>query len=186
MPDLKVKWDNLDAAFAELEQEVTAVVRGMLVHTWNSVLVKTPQYYGGLVASWNWTLNPNEAVDRNFMIPDRSEDNRNRPMVFSTPKYRGHPVGIGIANAMNAGKDLKFKLGDVVYFTNGADHGEGAYAIKNEFPEYYGLNQRMYNRPGKMVGRSIDMLRSRYGENVSRSAAIKLKGMRINDVSDDS
>ena len=120
---LKVKWKDLDKAFDEFEAEVTDITRGLTVLLWNSILVKTPQYFGGMAASWTYTYNAGNKQDRSDTIRpvELAEDS-----LWVTDAYRikrrGDTEAIGIANAASAGRDSGFKLGRTVYFTNGVDH----------------------------------------------------------------
>ena len=45
-------WTGLDQAFAELEAEVTEVIRGITVEIFKHTLEMSPQYFGRYVSSW--------------------------------------------------------------------------------------------------------------------------------------
>lgn len=167
----EMRWENLDAVFAELEREVTAVVRGITVEVWDGVLKKTPQFYGRLAASWDYTVGSPQFVDRSDEVKDAGLGEGPRQAF-----YRGHPAAIAVANAANFGQERFFKLGDTVYISNGADHGEGAYA---GWAEDAGSLLRLFNRPGKAVGRSIDAAAKKYAQGVSKKDAARLANLSI-------
>lgn len=171
-----LSWDNLDQAFSELEKDCTEVVRGITVELWNSILIKTPQYFGGMAASWNYTYNKADVANRTSMIPARVAMESDSWFSHS-PTRRGDPFAIGIANAASAGKDASFKLGKMVYINNGVFHDEGEYSAIIE--SYEPTQLRTFNRPGKPVHRSLDMIATRYGQDVSRNAAAYLKNLKI-------
>lgn len=181
MPDaalsISAQWNNLDEAFADLEQECTDVVRGLTVFLWNSILTKTPQYFGGMAASWTYTYSASNAKDRSNSV--KREAGWREGSMFGPPdlKYRGHPVAIAIANAASAGKDSEFKLGRTVYLTNGVNHGEGPYSVTVE--NYDAGSLRLYNRPGRPVSRSLDAIQSKFGDDISKRYAQQLRAMKI-------
>ncbi len=182
-------WQNLDAAFAELEAELTAVTKGLIVDTWNKILVKTPQDYGGYAASWTLTYTATHYVDRSRLVSQhRKARARRRDLKFESlshvPKGRGDRAAISIANAASAGAAEKFKLGDVVYFTNGVNHGEGPYSAIVE--AYAPVQLRWMNRPGRAVGRTLDQVQVKYAAGISRAAALRLKAVRMSDAASDS
>lgn len=176
MPDA---WENLDEAFAKLEFEVTDTVRGLTVELWNKVLKRTPQFYGRMVASWTYTLNPAEVYDRSDYVRvqehDANTDYMDRFGSFAG-FMKGHPEAIAIANAESAQKDRAFKLGDTVWFTNGVDHGEGPYAAKVEFGE---IHLRAVNIPGNAVARTIDWAKTNFGDDMSPRVAARLRELTI-------
>lgn len=179
MPSLpvSVEWENLDEAFAELEQECTEVARGISVLLWQSILTKTPQRFGGMTASWSYTYSASNFRDRSQQVKpeELAADNMWRTDYYSI-KYRGHPNAIMIANAASAGRDTEFRLGRKVYLTNGVDHGEGPYSM---WVEANPDKLRRDNQPGRPLARSLDMIQSRFGRDVSRDAATKLRTLKI-------
>ena len=123
-------WTNLDAALEALEAELTDVARGLTVRAWNSVLSKSPQFHGRFVASWNYCINEQVYVDRSEYVTVVEQHGVPEPgqhPVLSA-KTAGDTADISIANAENMFKDQAFKLGDVVWFCNGVDHGAGPYS----------------------------------------------------------
>lgn len=170
-----LEWDNLDQAFEQFEaEEITPIVRGLAVFLWDSILRKTPQYFGGMAASWTWTYSPSNFKDRSQRVTQRE------PADLQI-LFRGHPAAIAIANAASAGRDAEFKLGRTIYFTNGVNHGEGYYAGVVESWDSDKL--RTFNRPGKPLSRSLDMIQSRFGTDISRGMAVKFKDMKIGGAS---
>lgn len=171
---LEFDWDNLDEAIEDLiKQEITPVVRGLAVFTWNSILTKTPQYHGRLVASWSFSLNSPQFLDRSNSVHPLG-DNFVGPV---QAKYRGHHEAIVVANMANAGRDLPFQLGDTIWFANGADHGEGAYSSFIENVDESWLRQ--YNRPGHAVERSLAVVSARFGDDITKQMANQFKNLRI-------
>lgn len=173
MPDFTVDAFDLDGAFAALEDELSAVAQGITVVAWNYLLQQTPQFFGRMAASWTYSLNSPEYVDRSeqawtAQIPQL--DNGPFPGLWA-----GHKTAIGIANAANVGRDRQFQLGDTVYFSNGADHGEGPYSGQVENGE---VKLRRVNRPGRPAERTLDMVAQRFGV-VSADRAAQLKTLKI-------
>lgn len=170
MPEIQadLSWEgaSLDAAFAELEAECAQVVRGMTVKMWESILLRTPQYLGRMAASWSYSLNAPQFYDRSQMVD----------WDVARPRSRGNLVAVEVANADNVGSELGFKLGDTVWIANGVDHGEGYYSGDVETGA---IRLRAVNLPGAPVSRTIDMIHSRYGEDVSPRAAELLKTLKI-------
>lgn len=181
--ELETEWDNLDAAFEALEDECSAIVRGITVEAWNNVLKETPQFYGRLAASWTYSINAPVFVDRSQSV--KMSLGLDTPAAYATDPdegdvftglWKGHPEAIGIANMASFGKESTFRLGDTVYFSNGADHGEGPYAadIEQGF-----IRLRPVNSPGKMASRAFDRAQARYGQSVSPRRVEYLKGLKI-------
>jgi hypothetical protein len=171
MLEAKLEWDDLDRAFAELEAEVSDVVRGITVEAWNLVLLNTPQYYGRMVASWTYSLNSPVFVDRSLAMPNDGDPYDIR--------QKGHPEGIGIANFASLGRDYGFKLGMSVWFANGVDHGEGPYSQDVEDGK---VSLRPENRPGNAVGQAIDTMSVRHTDGViSLGKKIDLAAMRVGE-----
>jgi hypothetical protein len=169
MLEFDLNWDNLDQAFEALTVECEKVVRGITVEAWNAVLKQTPQFYGRAVASWTYTIGSPVFIDRSGEMEDTAE-------FGNMPMSKGNPTPIGVANSMNYGASDRFRLGDTVWFANGVDHGEGPYAGGLESGS---IKLRAGNRPGQMVSRALDLMQSRYGQDVSVSAAHRLKGLRL-------
>jgi hypothetical protein len=179
---LEFKWDNLDQALdALVKEEIEPIIRGLINMTWNGILVKTPQYHGRLVASWSFSIGSPEFVDRSDEVQTSPYGPNGYEAGPVQPVYRGHPIAINVANSYARGKDAAFRLGDVVWFANGADHGEGPYSVKIEEAEPFSLRQ--YNRPGKAVFRTLDMIKSRFSIDISPSNANRLKQTRIGGTS---
>lgn len=172
-------WVGLDAAFAELEAELTDVARGLTVRVFNGFLSKTPQYLGRMTASWTYSIGAPEFVDRSSLIDTQGGEGAFTELGYYregvTPLQRGHPVAIAIANAENAGRDLAFKLGDIVYLSNGVNHGEGPYS---QGVEDGSVILRAENRPGAPAARTLDWA-SVYYQDISANKARTLKSLTI-------
>lgn len=184
MPD---QWSGLDAAFAELEGELTDVVRGMSVRVFNGFLSKTPQYLGRMTASWTYSLNVPVFVDRSRDVdPTEGKLSESGYIDYGSFKglWRGHPLAIAVANAANAGKDSGFKLGMTIYISNGVNHGEGPYSQDIEDGS---VILRAENRPGAPVARTLDWASVAY-KDVTPTAARTLRTLRLgkNDSSSNS
>lgn len=172
------QWTGLDAAFAELEAECTSIARGLTVRAWQSVLARTPQYMGRMAASWAYCLNHEAFYDRSDDVdPQGAQLDATRyrgPNEFQ-PLRRGDTAAIAISNLHNLGKDQDFKLGDVVYITNGVDHGEGAYSQAIEDGE---VRLRPANLPGKPQKLTEDYINAYY-KDISKAKAMTLKSISI-------
>lgn len=170
-------WEGLDEAFEALEAECEQIVRGLTVRIWNGILSKTPQYHGRMVASWSYSLNGPEYVDRSeqveFMGPRKIELGNFEP---SSALYKGHHKAINVANLANTGREMRFKLGDTVYISNGVDHGEGPYS---ELVENGGVHLRAPNLPGAPVARTLDWVEANFGVDIKPYRAEALKGLKI-------
>jgi hypothetical protein len=184
MLDIGIDVEGLDAAFADLEQECADVIRGMSVELYTSILVKTPQYVGGLAASWSYSLNQPEYVDRSADVGSDVLNGDLESLIGASRKARGlkglrrgHPTAVGVANAANLGREAAFKLGDTIWIANGADHGEGPYSQKIEDAPPSAL--RAVNRPGRMVGRSVDRMLAHYALDTSKNRARVLSTLKI-------
>lgn len=179
MLELTVEWDGFEEAFAELEHEVTDIVRGMTVFTWNGILTKTPQFAGGMAASWSYSLNAPQFYDRSDEIDPETIGARELATGqwrSVNPVRRGHPAAIDIANRANAGADRAFKLGDTVWLANGVDHGQGPYAAKVESGE---VKLRSVNQPGAPVKRTLHQIEARFGRDVNNTSAATLKALKL-------
>ena len=77
-------WENLDAAFAELEAECANVIRGMTVEIFLHTLQYSPQYFGRYASSWTYKIGSPEfwtnpefdyvAEDSGQVAPSRKGD----------------------------------------------------------------------------------------------------------------
>ena len=172
MLDMSVsaEWDNLDAAFAELEAECTDVVRGMSVDIFNTILDWSPQYFGRYVSSWAYSIG-NPVYYTNLTYIAEPEDQG-----YMTIYRKGDTDAINTAKAFNAGKDKAFKLGDTIYIANGVDHGEGPYAAGVEDGS---IRLRPVNLPGAPATRALDRAGVWYANDVNKMHAAKLKAMSI-------
>lgn len=176
---LEMRFDSgsLEKALQELaEKELAPVVKGLAQEVWSSILVKTPQMFGRLTASWSYSVNTPIVVDRSSMIISNEEADKAREEQGPF-KYRGHPAAIRIAYSMNQGNASSFKLGDTIYFANGADHGEGPYsqAIEEADPQWL----RRFNRPGAMVRRTAQAVQAKYENGFSEDQAERLKRYQL-------
>lgn len=179
------RWEGLDEALGELERELTDVTRGMTVHLFYSILARTPQYYGGMAASWSYNYN-GRAYDRSNLIPARAAEARATLWDQVLPDSKAEPAvrrrgdgwAINLAESANAGEDSLFRLGRKTYITNGVDHGEGPYSGEVETWKTT-PPLRAANLPGQPVARSLDMVLSLYGNGVKAGQAQRLKAWRI-------
>lgn len=173
-------WKGLDEAFAELEAELTDVARGLTVRIWSGILSKTPQYEGRMAASWSYSIGAPEYVDRSHLVsPDPFGQGDFTHLGYYkdgvVPLYKGAPAAIAVSNSANAGRDKAFKLGDVVYISNGVNHGEGEYS---QAIEDGNILLRAENLPGAPVSRTLDWA-SVYFNDVSPPKAASLKALTI-------
>lgn len=171
------EWTGLDEAFAELEHECADIARGLSVRAFNSILSKTPQYLGRMAASWTYSIGAPEYVDRSSLVRPPSVKGPSGFIDYGefTGLWRGHPFAIAIAGSANAGKDRGLKLGDVVYLSNGVDHGEGEYS---QGVEDGTVKLRAENLPGAPVSRTIDYIGVTFAD-ISPVRAKSLKALRI-------
>ena len=159
-------WENLDAAFAELEAECANVIRGMTVEIFKYTLHLSPQSKGVFVSSWQYSLN--------------------RPIYWSNPEFanvepetymKGNLPAIEAALQANAGDDAPFKLGDTVYISNGAEGLDGEYGILIEEGT---MKLRYENRGGlRPLSRAVDRAATWFANDVNPKHAANLKAMRI-------
>lgn len=172
-------WVDLDKAFAELEAECTDIVRGLTVRVFNGTLSKTPQYLGRMAASWTYSIGAPEFIDRSDLVDAVGGTGVHTELGYYrkgvVPLRRGDPVAIAVANAANAGRDQAFKLGDMVYLSNGVNHGEGAYSQDIEDGN---IILRAENRPGAPVSRTLDWVGAYY-QDISPVKARTLKSLTI-------
>ena len=172
MLDMSVtaEWDNLDAAFAELEAECADVVRGMSVDIFNTILDWSPQYFGRYVSSWTYSIGaPVFRTDDTYNYVEEDQG-------FAEIRRKGDSEPIATAKAFNRGRDKAFKLGDTIYIANGADHGEGPYAAGIEDGS---IRLRPVNLPGAPATRALDRAGAWYANDVNKTHAAKLKAMSI-------
>lgn len=157
------------------------MVRGITVEVWKSLLSKTPQFEGRMVASWSYSLNEPNYVDRSSQVDPgalKLASHRFTDLGTFRGLYRGHPAALAVANAANKGADAGFRLGMTVWMANGVNHGEGEYSQDIEDGK---VKLRPENRPGRPVQRTIDQITSRYADGVTANRAEALKNMRIGD-----
>lgn len=177
----KTSWKGLDAAFNELEAEVTDVARGVTVHLFYSIMARTPQYYGGMTASWTYNFN-GVGYDRTSSIPERTTPDG--PELYGEkaahrPRGKGDERAIRIAVQASAGKDSQFALGKKVYITNGVRSPfEGPYGEMVESWEG-SPPLRGVNLPGQPMKRALNMIQSKYGLGVKKKDVPELKAWRI-------
>lgn len=167
---LDVKWENLDGAFAELEQEVTDIVRGITIESFHFLLRTSPQYYGRFVANWNYSLNTqNTSVNSAFQpkVAYWKTDEMNAQSIYK----KGDEEAITYAMQNNAGVPDGFKLGDTVYFTNSVDHADDL--------EEGRIQLRAVNMPGRPMKRTLDRISSWYSNDVNHSRTDTLKRLRM-------
>lgn len=174
MVEVKLEWENFDAAFDALEAELTDVARGLTVRAWDMLLSRTPQFLGQMAASWSYSLNAPDYENRWQLAMAANLEKLEQDEAFKG-LWRGHPVAIGIANAANAGKDAPFRLGDTVYFANAVDHGEGSYSSDVEVGN---IHLRAVNLPGAPAARTLDWIGVRY-EDITGAQAAALRGRRL-------
>ena len=178
--DAKLQWEqgSLDAAFAELEAECAAVVRGMTVQVWQDILLRTPQYHGRMVASWSYSLNSPRFYDRSDEAegPLFREKQGLKHSYVDNVKRQGFTADIRVAERHSVGADKQFKLGDTVYICNGVDHGEGGYSLDVEEGR---VALRMENLPGTPVRNALHKVDVKYYADVPKQDAARLKTLSI-------
>lgn len=164
-------WKDLDEAIERLKvQTLAPVARGFSIKVWHELLRRTPQYEGRMVVSWTYTRNRPVAVDRSHLAPARDE-------TVDEPFQAGDRPAIEIANRVNRGREIGFKLGDMVYMVNGANHGEGPYAAKIEAGD---VRLRFVNRWGApMVAKTLAMVRAQYAAGINVHSARQLRRLKI-------
>lgn len=178
-----MSWTGLDDEFAKLEAECTDIIRGLTVRVFNSVLSRTPQFLGRMAASWEYSIGAPSFVDRSDLV--FSKELMEKGYYKDSWKLKkGNPAAIYIANAANAGRDKAFKLGDIVYFANGVNHGEGPYAGAVEDGS---VRLRSVNLPDAPASRALDWANDFYSD-ITPNKAETLKSLTIGvaDASDDS
>ena len=143
---------------------------------WKSILVKTPQAHGRLVASWSYSVNSPIIVDRSDWVIS----NEDAKAAIPPYRFKGHPDAIRIAYSASEGNASSFKLGDTIYFANGADHGEGPYSEFIENISDTDPNWLFYkNKPGYMVKRTLQMIDGRYANGIDDHQASELKRWQL-------
>jgi hypothetical protein len=165
--DLTLNKDYFEAYFDQLENDLDAVARGVVITFWNLVLVNTPQWTGAMAASWNFTYNTIQPVDRHDMVQDRE----------ATPHQKGHPIGIDIANAESYTNLSKFKLGDVAWVSNGVSDIHANYYAQEIEDGTHRL--RAVNRPGNAVSMSLAIIDARFGSGIKLSTAKQLMKLKV-------
>lgn len=161
------KWLGLREAMDELRRECEAVSRGLTVSVWKTVLRETPQYSGNMAASWTYTVGAPIAENRFYAnLPKggwRDEEFH--------PFKKGDLPAINKSREANAGAEMRFKLGQKVYITNGAPHAED---VTTGF-----VDLRAVNWPGRPVDLAMSRVEGKYSSGISKSAAAQLKALRI-------
>lgn len=178
---LELQWQNLDKAFAGLEEEVTDIVRGITVEAFQQILLRTPQYYGRMVVSYTYSIGRPIFVDRSFVYGKFNSDGQWEPHSWAKVVFKGHLKAVKNGSFFNVGREMSFRLGDTVYISNGADHGEGQYSADVAQDPNGAPYLRAVNRPGNAATKALAFLNSKYSKNVSRYMARKLKTLQITD-----
>jgi hypothetical protein len=175
------QWEGLDQAFAALEEECEAIVRGIAIEAWNYVLRQTPQFFGDAVASWSFSVVTPKFVDRSNLVdhpePTLGEQGADEPAGFKFRydpeeiKQKGHSSAIEIANLFVGSTPWTWHLGQEIWFANGVDYSAGL--------EDGSIRLRAVNRPGQMASRALDNIQTAYGDQVSPRSVNRLKGLTI-------
>lgn len=183
MLDFQVGWRGLDDAFDELEAALGNVARGITVSAWKSILHRTPQWSGSLAASWTYSIGVPQIVDRSHLVthptPQEDHDEVDGWINWEGVQHAGAAPAIQVARDASLGADTGFKLGDVVYISNGAysSHlGMYAQAVEDEEIPLRGVN--MPGRPAYLTLRALDI---KYSRGVSKAAAGQLRNLKIGD-----
>ena len=163
-------WENLDAAFAELEAECANVVRGMTVEIFLHTLEYSPQFFGRYASSWSYKIGSPEFWSNPEF--DYEAEDQGYAMIYK----KGDTPALESAVRHNVGRDSSFKLGDTVYISNGVDHGQGSYA---QSIEDGGIALRAVNQPGRPLGRAIDRAATWFANDVNVKHAAELKALKI-------
>jgi hypothetical protein len=158
------EWLNLDEAFASLEAECAQVIRGMSISMWKAILRYTPQFSGGMAASWSYSIGAPVYADRSDQV---SVSGDAMPPIFHR---KGDPEAIAVANSQGVSR-APFKLGETVYIANGVGHAEAV--------ESGDIRLRFVNMPGRPMMRGLALVSDRYSVDVSRAAAGQLKRLNF-------
>ena len=170
MLEISTEWEGLDAAFKDLVNECSDVVRGLTVEIFQHTLQMSPQSFGRYVSSWTYKVGSPDFYSNQTFVYEAEDQG------YAEIKRKGDPEAIFAAMAHNKGRDKAFKLGDTVYFANGVDHGEGPYAQGIEDGT---IKLRMVNLPGRPVTRAIDRAAAWFANDMNPSHAAKYKALRM-------
>ena len=168
MLSLDVDETSLEAEFARLEQEVTGVIRGISIDIFQSAAAFTPQWSGYMASNWRYQIGvPDYSVDTTFAIDTKTEGYDAVPFV----RRKGDPEPIKHAMQANSGREIPFKLGDIVYITNNVPHAEAV-----EIPT---INLRAINLPGMPLIRAVSRAETWYASHVNPARVEQLIAKRI-------
>lgn len=160
-----VEWDNLDQVMAELEAEITDIVRGFTVEIYYHTLKMSPQYFGRYVSNWTYQIgSPDSWLNQEFDYEDEDSG-------YATIHKKGDWPAIESAVNHSKGRDSRFKLGDTVFISNNAGHANDI--------ETGRINLRVVNQPGRPLTRAIDRATTWYGNDMKAKHALELRAMRI-------
>jgi len=162
------KWVGLDKAFSELRKECEAVSRGLTVSVWKTVLRETPQYSGNMAASWTYSIGTPQASNRPYI---RATQGGGWGDQSFQPFKKGDLPAIAKSNDASEGMEMRFRLGQKVYITNGAPHAED---VTTGF-----VDLRAVNWPGRPVDLAMSRVESKYATGITKAAAAQLKALRI-------
>lgn len=101
---------------------VEDVARGLTIKLFKTAVEFSPQYSGDFAANWRYSLNAPDTSFDGQLFTVLGTDNQVR-------RRQGDRQAISYAHAVNSGRASPFKLGDTVYISNSAEHGE-SYAEK--------------------------------------------------------
>lgn len=162
---------SIDAAFDALEAECADIIRGMTVEIFLHTLQMSPQYFGRYASSWTYQVGKPELGWTNPEFVYEGEDQG-----YAMLHRKGDYPALASAIQHNTGRDNAFRLGETVYISNSADHGEGPYAqgIENGT-----VKLRSVNQPGRPLGRAIDRAATWFATSVNPKHAAELKALRL-------
>lgn len=161
---VKAEWTNLDQAFAALEEDCARIIRGISISMWKSILRYTPQYSGGMAASWSYSIGAPVYADRSDQVSISGDA---MPYI---PHKKGDPEAIEVANRQGVSRS-PFKLGDTIYIANGVEHADAV--------ESGDVRLRFVNQPGRPLFRTLALVDARYRFDVRPAAAAQLRRMEF-------
>lgn len=157
-----IKVTNLDEAFdiidkwsGGVEEQLSAVAKGLANYALNYVLPVSAQYSGDFAANWNLSVNTPDRTFRQDLFPGRDY-----------PRHKGSlpPFAMGdlapqsYAIANNQGKLSGFKLGDSLWLANTAFHTD-YYSFKIEDNQI----QFRASNSGAPLARTFENIRREFG-----------------------
>lgn len=166
---------GLDVAFARIEREAAEVARGVAIEVFRRALENTPQYFGRMAASWTISYGTPQTY------------NQVDPVVTTDPKWGkafwpvvDYSIAIDQAKQRNAGNLDGFRLGQKIYITNGAFHGENyARGIEEGTVPLRDVHQPPAVASYRPLGRAQDAVVATIGRGLSGPDLLYYRTVRI-------